>query len=404
MTDQTVISEWKTGWPLVLASALGVALGSVQIYSTGVFIEPLEAEFGWSRSGITGGMLIASVMGVLFSPLFGYLVDRWGARSLALPGVVVTCLGFSLLALAGPAIWTWWAFWFVIALGALMTKPTVWSTAISSHFKKGRGFALAVMLCGTGLGSAAIPPLSYLLIEAVGWRLAYVGLAAMFFIVVAPVLWFFFHDRRKKPLAPGAALRVVSGWTARDGFRTRQFYQLFAAALIVTMIVVGFIVHLVPMLEQNGLDREAAVYAAGLTGLLSVIGRLSVGFLFDRFSGPTIGAFSVMLPIPAAALLLLFPNSFAMAIVAVLFLGLAVGGEYDSIIYLSSRYFGMKSFGTLFGVVGSGLLAGVGLGPLLAGAIYDFYGNYDLFLYLAIGLALITAVLLATLGRYPAHD
>lgn len=81
-----------------------------------------------------------------------------------------------------------------------------------------------------------------------------------------------------------------------------------------------------------------------------------------------------------------------------------MGGEYDSIMYLSSRYSGMKSFGTLFGVIGSGLLAGVGLGPLLAGAVYDFCGNYDLFLSIAVAMSLTTAILLDLLGRYPAHD
>lgn len=403
MTEQSAASEWKTGWLLVFASALGVALGSVQIYSTGVFVEPLEAEFGWSRSSIMGGLLITSMMGVVFSPFFGYLIDRFGARALALPGVAVTCLGFSLLSLAGPEIWTWWALWFVIALGALMTKPTVWSTAVSSHFRKGRGIALAVMLCGTGLGSAAVPPLCYFLIEAFGWRTAYLGVAAIFFVIVAPIMWLFFHDRRKEPLKPGETAKTVSGWTAREGFAKRQFFQLLAAAVVITSVVVGFVAHLVPMLENNGLERETAVYLAGLTGLLSVIGRLSVGYLFDKFSGPPIGAISVLLPLPAAILLLLFPGSFFASLVVVLFLGLAVGGEYDSIIFLASRYFGMRAFGTLFGVTASGLMAGVGLGPLMAGAIFDAYGSYDIFLYLTIAMSFFTALMLGTLGRYPDH-
>ena len=72
--------------------------------------------------------------------------------------------------------------------------------------------------------------------------------------------------------------------------------------------------------------------------------------------------------------------------------------------YRSTRYFGMRAYGTLFGFVASGLLAGVGLGPIVAGAIYDSTGSYDLYLYLAIALAALVALLLATLGRYPDHE
>lgn len=405
MTETSVLDEWKSGWLLVVAAGFGIALGSVQVYSTGVFIQPLEEEFGWSRSAITGGMLISSIMGVLFSPLFGYLVDRWGARALAIPGVATLCAGYALLSLAGPAIWTWWALWFIIAVGSLMVKPTVWSTAISAHFVKGRGFALAVMLCGTGLGSAAIPPLSYTLIEAYGWRGAYLGIAAIFFVIVMPVIWRYFHDARMQKPDPDAAPRpAVTGWTAREGYRKRQFYQLVTAAFVITGVLVGFIVHILPMLEAGGLERETAVYIVGLTGVMSIVGRLTVGYLFDRLPGPPVGAVSVALPIPAAILLLMFPGDFAASVAAILFLGLAIGGEYDSVIYLSTRYFGMRAYGTLFGFVASGLLAGVGLGPIVAGAIYDSTGSYDLYLYLAIALAALVALLLATLGRYPDHE
>jgi len=398
------LREWREGWTLVLAATFGVSLGGLQIYSTGLFLQPLEREYGWSRSEISGAMAVPAIMGVLFSPFFGMLIDRWGARALALPGAMLCCASFAALSLAGPSILSWWLLWIAIGVASLCLKPTVWSTAVSARFVVSRGLALAVMLCGTGLASAIIPPLTNMLIDAFGWRGAYIGLGLVFGVTVVPVLWLFFHDARRNPSGPSAASsRPVSGLTAREGFRTRQFWQLGAAALLITAVIVGSVVHLVPILSDNGLPRGEAAFAAGLTGIFSVIGRLGVGYLFDRLPGPPVGAASVILPVVAAGLLLAFPGSLPAALIAIGFLGLAVGGEYDSIIYLATRYFGMRSFGTLFGCIGSALLAGVGLGPIVAAAFYDRTGSYAPFLWGAIPLCLVTALLLGTLGRYPEH-
>jgi MFS family permease len=113
---------------------------------------------------------------------------------------------------------------------------------------------------------------------------------------------------------------------------------------------------------------------------------------------------SVGLPAISALIILFFPDVFPMVVVAVVLLGLSVGGEYDAIIYLSTRHFGLRNFGTLFGFVTSLILAGVGLGPILGAVLYDIGGDYRLFLWLAIPMSLTTSVLLGTLGRYPDHE
>lgn len=400
----SALSEWRTGWALVIAAGCGVALGSIQIYATGVFVAPLEAEFGWSRADISAGLLAPSLLGVLFSPLVGILIDRWGARRLAIPGTLMVCVATAALSLAGPSILSWWGLWFALGLAALCMKPTIWSTAVSSHFSAGRGLALAVMLSGTGIAQALLPTLTRLLIDNLGWRGAYVALGAGFAAVVVPVLWFFFKDARFETGTDGNRVAsTVGGYSLGEGVRTRQFWQLCIIALTITGVIVAFVFHLVPMLSETGLDRASATYVAGIAGICSIIRRLGVGAMLDRLPGPPVGAISVALPIVAAALLLAFPGSLPMAIVAIVFLGLCIGGEYDSVIYLSSRYFGMRNFGSLFGWVASALLAGVGLGPWIAGKIHDTTGSYDLFLWLAIPLAGTSALLLGTLGKYPEH-
>lgn len=398
----SALSEWRTGWPLVVAACCGVALGSVQIYATGVFVVPLEAEFGWTRAEIAAGLMAPAILGVLLSPLFGFFIDRWGARRLAIPGTIMVCASTAALSLAGPSIYSWWALWTVLGFATLFLKPTIWSTAVSSHFSAGRGLALAVMLSGTGLAQACLPTITRLLIDGLGWRGAYVALGAGFAAVVVPVLWFFFHDVRFERGGGGKKiLSTVTGYTLREGVRTRQFWQLLLTAIVITGVIVGFVFHLVPLLSEMGLSRANATYIAGIAGIFSILGRLAVGVMLDRLPGPPVGAVSVALPIIAASLLLGFPGSVPMAIVAIAFLGLCIGGEYDSVIYLATRYFGMRSFGSLFGWLASALLAGVGLGPWIAGMIRDTTGSYDLFLWTVIPLAGLSALLLGTLGKYP---
>ncbi|RYY29121.1 MAG: MFS transporter [Sphingomonadales bacterium] len=401
----SALAEWRTGWALVIAAACGVALGSIQIYATGVFVAPLEAEFGWSRGDISAGLLAPSILGVLFSPVLGMLIDRWGARRIAIPGAIMVCSATAALSLAGPSIHSWWALWVVFGIAALFQKPTIWSTAVSSHFSISRGFALAVMLSGTGLAQACLPTITRLLIDELGWRGAYMTLGAGFAVIVVPVLLVFFHDARfEKGTTVRRTVGAEKGYTPREAIRTRQFWQLALAAFIMTGVIVAFVFHLVPLLSELGLSRANATYVAGIAGICSVIGRLCVGAMLDRLPGPPVGAASVALPIIAAGLLLAFPGSLTMAIVAIIFLGLCIGGEYDSIIYLSTRYFGMRNFGTLFGWVAAALLAGVGLGPWVAGTIHDVTGSYDLFLWLVIPLAALSSLLLGTLGKYPQHE
>jgi len=317
----------------------------------------------------------------------------------------MVCTTTAALSLAGPSIVSWWALWAVFGVATLFMKPTIWSTAVSSHFTVGRGLALAVMLSGTGVAQACLPTITRLLIDGLGWRGAYVALGAGFAVVVVPVLWFFFHDARFERDGSGKKISSsVTGYTLREGVRTRQFWQLLVTAIVITGVIVGFVFHLVPLLSEMGLGRANATYIAGIAGIFSIIGRLAVGAMLDRMPGPPVGAISVALPIIAASLLLGFPGSLPMAIVAIAFLGLCIGGEYDSVIYLSTRYFGMRSFGSLFGWVASALLAGVGLGPWIAGTIRDTTGSYDLFLWIVIPLAGLSALLLGTLGKYPDYS
>lgn len=403
--------EFRRHWPVVLAGMAGTSLGAVPSYGLGLFIHPLETDFGWSRAGISAALTIYAVVGVVGLPAAGMILDRLGSRRVGLAGVALYCVAIATLALVTANIWTWWAFWVLIGFAGLWVKPSVWSKAITSFFTKGRGVALACMASGTGVAAVVLPTLNYAFIEAFGWRGAFVALGLVYAVAILPIVWFAFFDSTDKAMAAEPAgtlsradrLKALPGWTGPEGLRKRQTWQITAAAMIATGVITAFVVHLVPILSHMGMARGEAVSLVAMVGLLAVASRIGVGYIFDRVSHPAVGTISIALPVVPALILLFLPPTLPVLILAVVAVGIAIGGEYDAVLYLSTRYFGLKAFGFLFGIVGSALLLGIGVGPVLAGHVYDVTGSYDLFMLGAIPACLVAAVLLATLGRYPDH-
>jgi MFS family permease len=408
----TAAAEWKRNWGVVLSGALGFALASVAIYSIGAFIAPIEEEFGWSRGEITLGLTIVSVMSMALAPFVGLAVDRYGPRRMGIVGVLIFCVNFACLAFTTSSLWTWLSLWFVLGLSSALIKPTIWTTGVSSLFDTGRGFALSVMLCGTALGSTFSPIVATQLIDAYGWRMAYVGLAGFWGLFVIPVVLLLFSsatDRHRvearTPDSLGQApLPQLAGLHWREAMPTWKFARLAGAAFIPSLTVVSFVASIIPILSFTGIERSTAAGIAGLVGISTVVGRLTGGYLLDRINGGIVGGVSLLLPIISCVLVLSFPGSVSVAIVAVLVLGLALGAELDAVAYLTTRHFGLRSFGVIFGTI-SGLLAlATGLGPFLVNLSYDFSRSYYPALMAYIPLFLLASALFFSLGRYPVFD
>lgn len=409
MAVGTAREEWRRHWTVVLAGLAGMSLSAIPSYGLGLFIHPLETEFGWSRAGISAALTIFAVVNILTLPAGGWLLDRIGARRLGVFGVICYCSGLALLSLATSSIWSWWALWVLVGLTGIGIKTGIWSKAITSFFHHGRGVAVAVMASGGGVAAIFLPRLVTGLIEPYGWRVAMVGMAATFLAVVLPLLWLFLYDSTDRAVKDRTvetrvdAARTLPGWSAKEGLRKRQFWQLGIAALIATGTMTALTVHIIPIMVQSGMPRSQAVTLFSLVGFLSVAARLTVGFIFDRVSHPLVGALSIAGPgVPALFLLLLEPTTTTM-VLAVVALGIAIGGEYDAVIYLCSRFFGVKAFGVLFSIVGSMVSLGVAIGPLLAGRTFDLTGSYELFLMGTVPACALAGLLVYTLGRYPDH-
>lgn len=403
------VQEWRRSWTVVLAAALGFALSSVTIYSLGPFIAPLEAEFGWSRAQIVSGMTIYSICGIVLTPLAGIVIDRLGPRRVGLFAILSFGITFSALSLATASLAVWIALWFLLSFASAPMKPTTWTAGVSSVFDKGRGLAISVMLCGAALSSSMTPIYATWLIDNYGWRTAYVAMMGTFVAVVFPVVYLFFTsavDRvRMTARGPGEAeaepAAVLTGLEWREGLLSWKFARLGGAAFVTTLVIISFVSNMIPIFSDAGISRGQAAGIAGLVGISTVVGRLIGGYLLDRINGSIVGGVSLLVPVVSSLLILAFPGSVPVASAAVLILGLSLGAELDCVAYLTTRHFGMKNFGTIFGVI-SGILAfATGLGPFLVSLGYDLTGGYTIALKAYVPLALLASALFFSLGRYP---
>lgn len=396
--------EFRRGWRLVLAAATGVGLGitGLTFYTLGIFIGPLSQEFGWSRTALASATILTTLTTLLLGPVVGRLADRFGGRRVGLVSLVGLALGLGGLSLIGADLWSFYlAFGIAMVLGA-GTLPIVWTRAVNAGFDKARGLALGLTLTGTGVCAILAPPFTQWLIADHGWRMAYLGQAALVLVIGLPVVWLLFHEVGSKGAsAPGRPAVDQPGFTAIQARRTRQFWMLGVGFLFASFAVSALIVHLVSILTGGGLARDAAVWAASLLGFAIIAGRLGIGVLVDRFYAPLV-AFSILVVAGIACLLLLVPGGgLPLALLCVVLIGLAAGAEVDLVAYLASRYFGMRAYGEIYGWQLGFFALGAGLGPMGVGRLYDATGSYTVGLLAAAVGFTVGAVLIGLLGRYP---
>lgn len=400
MTDRiqplTARQELARHWPIVLAAALGVGFGTMGIgfYSLGLFVKPLQAEFGWSRAAVSGAATFQQLGIFLSAPLVGRLADRIGLRPLAIGSYIAMPLALVALSMAGPSVWGWYGLWLLVSLAGCGTTPAAWARMVSMRFDAARGLALGLMLVGTGLAAALVPALLGPVFAHDGWRTATLVMAGAAALVGIPL------GLMQSREAPAPAARAKGGHFAnRAGGhfeRNRPVFMLLAIAFLVGVIVAGLIIHLVPLLVDRGMDAGLAAKMAASIGLAVIAARVIVGWLFDRFHAPYVAA--VFLAMPVGSCLLLGLGGPVLP--AALMLGLAAGAEVDMLAFFTSRYAAMNNYGATYGVILGTFSLGAALGPMLVGASVDATGGYGAALAgSGLGLGLVV-VLIACLGPY----
>lgn len=398
--DDGFLAELRAGgWRVLIAGMLGVSLGitALPFYTLGVFAGPIAAEFGWSRADAQSGLLFSMIGTVCAAGLAGWAIDRFGARRVALVCQIGLTLGFVLLASQGGSTLAWRASWFAMAVMAIGTTPLTWSTGIADWFSKARGTALGIALSGSGITAVVAPPLVQMVIDAHGWRAAYLVLAGAVLLVSWPCTLLLFRSRAQTAGTPDKAAAPY-GPSFAEVLRGYRFWLILGAFAAISFGIGGTIPNLVPMLTDAGV-ANAAFYASVL-GAMVIVGRLVAGYLLDRFWAPAVAV--LLLSIPAASCVLL-ANEITPGAAAAL-MGLAGGAEFDLVAFLCARYFGIRSFGRAYSWQWAGFALAAGIGSFSYATARDVTGSYDLALYLAAALMAGGGLSLLALGRYPRFE
>jgi MFS family permease len=394
------------GWRVALAACLGVmaGFGSLFVYTFGVLVRPLSAQFGWGREGISRGFGFAALSVAICSPTLGRRLDRYGPRRVILPCVTVFGCGIASLALLQSHLWQFYATCILLGAVGNGTAHLSYARAISTWFRRRLGMALAFVMLGAGLGAMILPLVAQTIVSRSGWRAAYWSLGGIALVVGLAPTWAYVHERRHTQDDPAPVAR--SGVTWQQGVRTYPFWIIVAALFVGSISMNGAITHMAALLTDRGVTASSAALCASMLGGVSVLARLGVGSLLDRYFGGRV-AMLVYLLTAGGLLMLARANSLAVGCVAAALIGFGAGGEADITPYLLTRYFGLRAFSTLYGLTWTFYAVAGAIGPIVLGRAFDLTGSYGLVLVsLAVATAL-AAVLLILLPRYsssPAID
>ena len=395
-------------WWVVFASICGLLVGSgaVNVFAFGVFLKPVTEDLHVGREFFSTGLILTSTLTALGLLPFGWMLDRWGVRRVMIVGLVLYSLGvagYSLIT-ASPAM-MYLAFG-IAGLFGCIGSPVPYGAAISLWFDRLRGLAIGVAMAGVGLGVALVPQIAAFYIDRFGWRTAYLALALTVFVIAwLPVALFIRepsqHDAAKQPdISPHGNL---PGMSAADVIlRSWRFWALTIAFFLAIIAINGTLTHIVALLTDRGISPVVARGALSAAGLALLAGRILSGWCIDRFFAPFVAIGFFVIPMAGIGLL----GSGAGGVVPLagaILCGLGVGAEVDIMAFLVSRYFGLKSYNTIYAIMFSVFAFANGFGPTIAGWSYDHYHSYIPAFWMFEGMLVLTCLMIAPLGpyRYP---
>jgi MFS family permease len=366
-------------WVIVGAGALMTCVGIGAMFALAIYLEPMSADTGWSRTGISSAMTLDFLVMGVASFAWGAASDRFGARIVVLCGATLLGLGLVLASRTTSLITFQLTYGIVVGIAAgsffapMIATTTMW-------FANNRSLAVSLVSAGMGVAPMTVSPFARWLISAYDWRVAMmtVGIAAWILLIPAALL-----VRRPAAAANRAgatAAAEFSGMPASQAFRSPQFVVLAATFFLCCAAHSGPIFHMVSYAMLCGVPAMAAVSIYSLEGLSGLGGRLLLGLLADRLG---------VKPVLVAGLLVqslaigsyLFVNRLGEFYGLAVVFGTAYGGVMPLYAVLAREYFGQRAMGTVFGAATMTSSLGMAFGPLAGGWIFDSFNSYG-WLYL----------------------
>ncbi len=367
---------------------LTVAMGCGS-FAYSLFVQPLQESMGWSRGEIMAGYTVFFVTMGLFSPLVGRVVDQRGARVVMPVGALTMGLGFALLSVMH-ALFMLYLGYVLIGIGAAGFGSVPCSAVVSNWFKKSRGTAIGLMSSGIGAGGVIIPPLVGHLLTTVGWNGAYFTLALIVWLAIIPVSLIvirtkpaelgLYPDNATEPPVESAGGRGSSldGIPLSIAIGTAAFWLIAMSFVLSAFGRMGALQSQGPNLIDLGFSAATAAVALSIIGFGSGVGKFIFGWLCDRTSLKLAGAIGILLQTAGILVILNVTSNSQMPTIWVysLLLGLGAGSWLPIVSMLTSGSFGLRYYGSIFGVISLLLNVGTAAGPLVAGLMFDSMGTY----------------------------
>lgn len=392
------------GYRIVAAGFViqGVIIGAMFAY--GVFFRELEAEFGWSRTMISGASSLSFVVMGVLAIVAGKLNDKIGPRILITASALCFGIGYGAMSrLQAP--WELFLFYGLLAGIGYSTHDVVTLSTITRWFVRRRGAMTGVVKVGTGVGQILVPVIAAALIAAFGWRNAafIIGAASMLILLVVAQLMR--RDPRSIGQHPdGVAIEGAraptgageTGMSVAEAAGTRQFWILCAAQLTIFFCLLTVMIHIVPHATDLGIAPAVAATILSTIGGASIAGRLTIGMLADRLGGRRSLGLSFLILLASFVLLQSAETTWMLFLFALVY-GFAHGGFFTVMSPTLAEFFGTGSHGVIFGIVLFCGTIGGAAGPLLAGTLFDTTGSYEMVFLILTGFCLLGLILTAAL-------
>ena len=389
------------GWWVVLAAFLNLffAVGII-FYGFPVLYPAFVESLGFTRTQVTQGFLLGFLTAGLPSGfLAGALIDRIGARWVILSGVGL--IGFSLMLMGMMTrLWHYELLCVFEVLGYVLAGPIANQVLISHWFEERRGRAMGYAYLGLGLGGVAAPILINSLSRSLGWRHALLIVGLLVLLVLAPVgIWVTRSHPGEMGLTPDGQRKVGFAQTKPasaspvlalgSAVRSLNFWLILGGSTLVIGAIGSVIQHFILFLRDHGYSPGSAARFSTMLLASSLLGRVTVGYVADRFSKKnTMALFYALI---GASILLLGSSSPLVFVVFAVVFGFSMGADYMLIPLVTAECFGTSSLGKLLALIIMGYSLGQWGAPWVAGRIFDARHSYDLAWHIMAAAGLIGA-------------
>jgi len=387
------------GWSMIIMAACIMAAHALVFYTFGVFLRPITTEFNWERGALSGAFSVSTLLSGLFAILSGRLSDKYGPRILVTISGLSVGIGFLLMSQIN-SLWQAYLVWgfFMGVGGSCCFIPII--SSVPRWFTKKVGIAIGITVAGFGLGGIISPPLAQWLISTYDWRQSYLILGLVTFIIVIPLAQFMKHSPQRvglKPYGEDETVKdeqplVTKGLSIAQAIKTSRFWILSLVQFCFFFCIQVIIVHIVPHAIDIGISAIVAASITSIIAGISVIGRLSTGFISDKVGGRLLLIACIFLATLALLWLLFAKETWMLYIFAIIF-GIAYGGGVPLQTIIGAELFGPSSLGMILAVLMFCGTIGGALGAPLAGSIFDITGSYSLAFLICVIICALAVIL-----------